>query len=107
MVRSIIILGCVALVALGVNAWQWSSHSKTKVELARAINTIDSLTEQSERNAALAANKTKALLAIKRKQREILNEVERLRRDDPEVKNWAERPLPASIKRLLNEKAEP
>lgn len=107
MTRLIIFLAFFLFGSIAANLYQFAEHRQERAELTATIvkqrESIDFFKDEAEKAERIAERRRAEVERIDNERRQALNELERLKHEDPGVKNWANTDIPYSIERLLNE----
>lgn len=106
MTRFIIFLSFLLATTIAANIYQYTNWKAAKAEMndtiAKQQETILFVQEQAERAELVAKKRLAQMRQIEDDRRAALNELERLKNENADVKNWADTPIPVALRELLN-----
>lgn len=107
MTRLIIFLSFLLATTIAANIYQYTNWKADKAELTETIanqqDTILFIQEQAQRAERIAQKRLVEMQKIEDDRRQAINQLERLKNENADVKNWADTPIPDALRELLNE----
>ena len=97
---AIIVLIVLALIGLGIVGWFWKDYQALKVK-NEAAESVSTVTSQATDALATATDTTQTVrVVVEQKRAQSEQAFEELKRHDPIANDWANQPIPDSVRQL-------